>query len=78
MLVAEPVSNYRYIIPGRKEERMVQVEMVCISSLRKGEAGTLKDILPAISSKICHRRLEVRVATIILVHIILPFTSLHF
>ena len=43
--------------------------MVCISSLRKGEAGTLKDILPAISSKICHRRLEVRVATIILVHI---------
>ena len=54
------------------------VEMVCISSLRKGEAGTLKDILPAISSKICHRRLEVRVATIILVHKILPFTSLHF
>lgn len=74
--MAEPVSNYRYIIPGRKEERMV--EMVCISSLRKGEAGTLKDILPAISSKICHRRLEVRVATIILVHKILPFTSLHF
>lgn len=53
------------------------VEMVCISNLGKGEAGTLKDIVPAISSKIYHRHLEVRVTTIIFVHIH-SFTSLHF
>lgn len=76
-LVAESASNYGYMIPGRKEERVVETVWISSSGqVGQSEVGASKTFHRQPAVQVSQIKLYHRRPTTIVVTIKLPFTSL--